>query len=108
MVSMPIENFGLIPVLVGDGGLEPPTSTMSTWRSTPELIALPSNYHCASSRHSVNESPTDFHYALGQLPSELIALQSNKYYGPNSGAKDTQAPADVQQVSWERRLAANE
>ncbi len=27
--------------LVGDGGLEPPTSTMSTWRSTPELIALP-------------------------------------------------------------------
>ncbi len=26
--------------LVGDGGLEPPTSTMSTWRSTPELIAL--------------------------------------------------------------------
>ena len=25
--------------LVGDGGLEPPTSTMSTWRSTPELIA---------------------------------------------------------------------
>jgi hypothetical protein len=29
-----------MPVLVGDGGLEPPTSTMSTWRSTPELIAL--------------------------------------------------------------------
>ena len=25
--------------LVGDGGFEPPTSTMSTWRSTPELIA---------------------------------------------------------------------
>ena len=27
-------------MLVGDGGFEPPTSTMSTWRSTPELIAL--------------------------------------------------------------------
>ena len=26
--------------VVGDGGFEPPTSTMSTWRSTPELIAL--------------------------------------------------------------------
>ena len=26
-------------LLVGDGGLEPPTSTMSTWRSPPELIA---------------------------------------------------------------------
>src|SRR5690606_12255975 len=26
--------------MVGDGGLEPPISTMSTWRSTPELIAL--------------------------------------------------------------------
>ena len=26
--------------MVGDGGFEPPTSTMSTWRSTPELIAL--------------------------------------------------------------------
>ncbi len=25
--------------VVGDGGFEPPTSTMSTWRSTPELIA---------------------------------------------------------------------
>ena len=26
--------------LVGDDGFEPTTSTMSTWRSTPELIAL--------------------------------------------------------------------
>ena len=26
-------------IMVGDGGFEPPTSTMSTWRSTPELIA---------------------------------------------------------------------
>src|SRR5690606_7519649 len=29
------------PAVVGDGGFEPPTSTMSTWRSTPELIARP-------------------------------------------------------------------
>ena len=35
--------------MVGDGGLEPPTSTMSTWRSTPELIALGPN---KSSRRS--------------------------------------------------------
>ena len=26
--------------MVGDAGFEPATSTMSTWRSTPELIAL--------------------------------------------------------------------
>jgi hypothetical protein len=25
--------------VVGDAGFEPATSTMSTWRSTPELIA---------------------------------------------------------------------
>ena len=30
--------------LVGDAGFEPATSTMSTWRSTPELIALSYNY----------------------------------------------------------------
>ena len=29
--------------LVGDAGFEPATSTMSTWRSTPELIALFAN-----------------------------------------------------------------
>ena len=31
---------GTTEELVGDPGFEPGTSTMSTWRSTPELIAL--------------------------------------------------------------------
>jgi hypothetical protein len=34
--------------LVGDGGFEPPTSTMSTWRSTPELIALKNSLPAAA------------------------------------------------------------
>ena len=34
-----INKSGLLQGLVGDAGLEPATSTMSTWRSTPELIA---------------------------------------------------------------------
>ncbi len=40
IIKLPFEIFAVAPNLVGDGGLEPPTSTMSTWRSTPELIAL--------------------------------------------------------------------
>ncbi len=38
--KLPLEGDNVLPDLVGDGGFEPPTSTMSTWRSTPELIAL--------------------------------------------------------------------
>ncbi len=35
-----VKKSGILEELVGDAGLEPATSTMSTWRSTPELIAL--------------------------------------------------------------------
>ena len=41
---VPVEGTFFLPNLVGDGGLEPPTSTMSTWRSTPELIAQHIDY----------------------------------------------------------------
>jgi hypothetical protein len=34
-----VKKSGILEELVGDAGLEPATSTMSTWRSTPELIA---------------------------------------------------------------------
>ena len=36
-----LKKSGVLWELVGDAGFEPATSTMSTWRSTPELIALP-------------------------------------------------------------------
>ena len=35
-----VKKSGTSGELVGDAGFEPATSTMSTWRSTPELIAL--------------------------------------------------------------------
>ncbi len=35
-----VKKSGTSRELVGDSGFEPLTSTMSTWRSTPELIAL--------------------------------------------------------------------
>ena len=39
VTTRPVRRVPKVLKLVGDGGFEPPTSTMSTWRSTPELIA---------------------------------------------------------------------
>ncbi len=64
---LPIESDTFILNLVGDGGLEPPTSTMSTWRSTPELIALFLKGYFPQP-------------ALVPVPTELIALFLKGYF----------------------------
>ena len=69
--------------MVGDGGLEPPTSTMSTWRSTPELIALTSILHlCADYIRSTICQSSESAPSPGDPPAR--------------GDKDTQGPARAQ------------
>ncbi len=64
-------------ILVGDGGLEPPTSTMSTWRSTPELIARKNSATSCEGRHKILK-PLEVRKALGRLfsgPSAGLAIR---------------------------------
>ena len=66
--------------LVGDAGFEPATSTMSTWRSTPELIALITNFFVENRAFVRTNLMVRCQRTTGQVrfaTPELIALITN-------------------------------